>query len=241
MIPNFIIFIPIGLFLIFKNRNFEKITIILSLGLMSIPALYAYTIPALDTRYLYVLFPMFSVLSVLTIEKFVGKIDRKNLIIIFIVSLIIISSLIFYDYKKVDYEHEKESFEIMKDISTIVNGVNNLSTESRYISTIETMNQWPNLYSEMQFDIQSIPLGNNNNLHSYISNSKDKGLTHILTDNNKERADFVNELFVEETKYPYLKKIYDSKDHGFEYQIKVFEINYEIFSSFKHDNGSEQN
>jgi len=233
LIPNFIIFIPLGLFLIFQNRNFEKNTILLSLGIMSVPALYAYTLPALDTRYLYILFPMFSVLSVLTIERVIGKLNRSNIIIIIIISAIIVSSVLFYDYKKIDYEHEKESFEIMKEIYTRVNGINNLSSESRYLSTIQTMNQWPNLYSEIQFNILIIPYGNDNSLQSFILNSKDKGLTHIMIDGNKERPDFLKELFIEEEKYSYLKKIYDSKSNGFEYQVKVFEINYELFDSLK--------
>ena len=46
-------------------------------------------------------------------------------------------------------------------------------------------------------------------------------------DNDK---DFLQELYDNETKYPYITKIYDSKDDGYSYQIKIFEINYEIFS-----------
>ena len=239
-IPNFIIFIPLGLFLIFKKRNLEKNTIILSLGIMLVPALYAYTIPVLDTRYLYVLFPMFSVLSVLSIERIVGKLNRSNIIIVIVISAIILTSVLFYDYKKIDYEHEKESFEIMKEISKKVNGVNSLSTESRYLSTVQTMNQWPNLYSEIQFNILIIPYGNDNSLQNFILNSKDKGLTHIMIDDNKKRPDFLKELFIEEEKYTYLKKIYDSKSNGFEYQVKVFEINYELFNSLKDNMVLEQ-
>jgi 4-amino-4-deoxy-L-arabinose transferase-like glycosyltransferase len=234
-IPNFVIFLPLGIFLIFKNRNFEKNTIIISAGLMLIPALYAYTFPvnpALDTRYLYLLFPIFSVLAVISVEKIIGKINRANLMIIIII-IIILSSIIFYDYKKIDYDHEKESFEIMKDVLLKVKGVNNLPTESRYLSTIQTINQWPTPYSEIEFNIEIISYQNENNLQDWISKSKDKGLTHILIDDNKQRPDFLKEIFFEETKYTYLKKIYDSKNEGFNYQLKVFEINYELFESLK--------
>ena len=58
-------------------------------------------------------------------------------------------------------------------------------------------------------------------------------LTHLVVDNNEEWPDFLKELFIEEEKYAYLKKIYDSKSRGFEYQVKVFEINYELFNSLK--------
>ena len=240
MIPNFIIFLPIGIFLIFKHRNFNKNIIIISSVVMTIPAFYAYSFianPALDTRYLYVLFPVFSVLSVLSIEKICGKIPKSNIIIIVIISAIIVSSILFYDYKKIDYEHEKEAFKIMKEVSSKVKGVNNLPIESKYLSTIQTINQWPTslggVFSEIEFDIQIISYENENNLQKWISESKDKGLTHIIIDNNQQRPDFLKEIFFEETKYTYLKKIYDSRNQGFEYQLKVFEINYKLFESLK--------
>jgi hypothetical protein len=236
MIPNFIIFLPLGIFLIFQKKNFEKNTIIISSFILIIPGFYAYTFPAnpaLDTRYLYTLFPIFSVLAVLSINRVIGKINKSNIIIGIIILLIIMSSLLFYDYKKIDYDHEKESFEIMKDVSLKVKGVNNLPTESRYLSTIQTINQWPTPYSEIEFSIEIIPYQNEDNLQDWISKSKDKGLTHILIDDDKQRPDFLKKVFFEEEEYTYLKKIYDSKNQGFNYQLKVFEINYELFESLK--------
>ena len=233
MIPNFIIFIPLGMFLIFKNRNFKKNFIIIALGVLSIPALYTYTIPALDTRYLYTLLPIFAVLSVIGIERIVKKVNRSNIIIIIIISSIIFASVLFYDYKKIDYEHEKESFEIMKAISLKIEGVNNLPNESRYLTTIETIDQWPTPYSELEFNIEIISYKNEENLQDWITKSRDKGLTHIIIDDDEQRPDFLKEIFFEETKYPYLEKIYDSREQGFNYQLKVFEINYKIIESLK--------
>jgi hypothetical protein len=121
----------------------------------------------------------------------------------------------------------------MKEVSLKVKGVNNLPTESRYLSTIQTINQWPTPYLEIEFNIEIISYQNEDNLQDWISKSKDKGLTHILIDDNKQRPDFLKEIFFEETKYTYLKKIYDSRNQGFDYQLKVFEINYELFESLK--------
>ena len=239
-IPNFIIFLPLGIYLIFRNRDFKKITIILTAFTMIIPAFYAYTFPgnpALDTRYLYTLFPMFAVLTVLSIEKITGKLKKQNMIVIIIIVTIIVTSVIFYDFKKIDYDHEKESFEIMKEVSLKVKGVNNLSTESRYLSTIQTINQWPTPYSEI-IDIQIISYENENSLENFILKSKDKGLTHIIIDDNQQRPDFLKEVFFEERKYKYLEKIYDSKNEGFSYQLKVFEINYELLNLLKDNTGT---
>jgi 4-amino-4-deoxy-L-arabinose transferase-like glycosyltransferase len=236
LIPNFIIFVPFGLFLIFKNIDFKKITIILSLIVMSLPALYAYSFPVLDTRYLYVLFPMFSVLAVLSIEKIIGKLPKQNMIIIIIILAIILSSVLFYDYKKIDYEHEKESFEIMNKISNMFNNTNSLNPITSYFATSQTIKQWPSTYSQMKFEQTIIPITNYNSLNKYIVDFKDKNLTHIITDNQKEQQGFIVDIFENENNYPYLEKIYDSKIDGFSYHVKVFEINYELFDSVNNDN-----
>ncbi len=230
LIPNFIIFVPFGLFLIFKNIDFKKITIILSLIIMSLPALYAYSFPVLDTRYLYVLFPMFSVLAVLSIEKIVGKLPKQNMIIIIIILAILLSSVLFYDYKKIDYEHEKESFEIMNKISNMFNNTNSLNPITSYFATSQTIKQWPSTYSQMKFEQTIIPTTNYNSLNKYIVDFKDKNLTHIITDNQKEQQGFIVDIFENENNYPYLEKIYDSKTDGFSYHVKVFKINYELFN-----------
>lgn len=235
-IPNFIIFLPLGIFLIFQGRDFKKNTVIITILVTVIPAFYAYTfpaMPALDTRYLYVLLPMFSVLAVLAIEKIVGKLQKSNIIIIIIISAIIISSMLFYDYKKIDYEHEKEAFEIMKKISSKVNGINYLYQESEYLITSQTIEQWPNTYSKMKFSIITISTNNYNSIQDFIIESKDKGLTHIIIDDKNERQVFLKNIFFEEDNYPYLQKIYDSEIDGFTYHVKVFEIDYELFDSLK--------
>ncbi|MEK7784316.1 MAG: hypothetical protein AAB658_02670, partial [Chloroflexota bacterium] len=81
-----------------------------------------------------------------------------------------------------------------------------------------------------KFDVITIPTDNFNSLEDYISESKDKGLTHIMVDNKKERQDFLVDVFNNESNYSYLKKIYDSKDDGYVYHVKVFKIDYEKFN-----------
>ena len=235
MIPNFIIFIPLGIFLIFKKKTIENISIIILSTIMLIPAFYAYFIPALDTRYLYVLLPMFSILSVLAIQRITIKRKKINLIIIIIILAIIVSSILFYEYKKIDYEHEKESFEIMQKISPMLNGTNMLHPETSYFNTIQTIDQWPVISSKIKFNIITVPTNEYNSLQQFIFDSKDEGLSHIIIDNNIKREKFLNELFFDETKYPYLKKIFDSKDEGFNYHVKVFLIDYESFSYIKNN------
>ncbi len=230
LIPNFIIFIPFGIFLIFRKLNIDKITIILSLVILSLPALYGYTLSALDTRYLYVLFPMFCVLAVLPLEKFSSKFSNQNLIVIIIISSIIISSIGVYDYLKIDYEHEKEAFEIMKDISNFAHGINELNNESRYIPIIYTINQWPTTYKNLDFKTVVIKYIEEDSLEKFIVKSKKEGLSHIIIDNKEKRPTFMQKIFFEEEKYNFLEKVYDSKKQGFNYHVKVFKIDYSLIN-----------
>jgi 4-amino-4-deoxy-L-arabinose transferase-like glycosyltransferase len=240
LIPNFIIFLPLGIFMIFQNRNFEKKTIILSLGILALPAFYAYTIPALDTRYLYLLFPIFTVLSVIAIERISHKFKKKNIFIAIILLGIITSSLIFYDHLKVNYEHEKESFEITKKISTFVKGVNSLNGESSFFYSVQAIDEWPGTYytmgGERIFGFSIIPTSNFDSLENLIIANKENGLTHIMVKNNTEQEKFIVEIFNNENKYTYLEKIYDSKSDGFDYHVKVFEIDYKKFSLSQNKN-----
>jgi len=92
-IPSFIIFIPLGIILIFKSIDYKKITIILSILIMLIPAFYGYSREFQEMKYLYVLYPIFCVLACFTFKLLVEKFNRKNLIFCMIIGGIILSSV----------------------------------------------------------------------------------------------------------------------------------------------------
>ena len=141
-----------------------------------------------------------------------------------------IASIGVYDYLKIDYEHEKEVFEIMKDISNFAYGINEFNNEAKYIPTIYTINQWPTTYKNLDFKTMIIKYEENNSLLKFIQNSKNKGLSHIVVDNKEKRPIFMQEIFFEEEKYDFLEKVYDSKKQGFNYHVKVFEIDFNLFN-----------
>ena len=115
-IPSFIIFIPLGIILIFKSIDYKKITIILSILIMLIPAFYGYSREIQDTKYLYVLYPIFCVLACFTFKIFLEKFHRRNLIFCMIVGGIILSSMIFVEWKAMDNEHYLETYKIFTEI-----------------------------------------------------------------------------------------------------------------------------
>ena len=237
LIPTFVFFVPIGFFIILQKRDFKTITIFLFAITMLVPAFYAYGRGIEETRYLYILFPLFCVMSSFTIKKIRTKFRKQNLVMILLVTGIIFSSLIFLDYKKIDYEHEKESYLIAKDVVKITKGINFYPPDSKWIHIAEISNNWPKIplpketsYNQ-SFEIKKISPNDYSSLKDYIKNSKEKGLTHIVVNGERDNPEFLNDVFYHEEKYSYLIKEYDSLDHDFNFQIKIYKIDYIKFQN----------
>ena len=77
-------------------------------------------------------------------------------------------------------------------------------------------------------------------IEELLLNERNNGLTHIVaykSQNQKnQRSEFVVEIYENENQYQFLKKIYDSKENGFGYHMKIFEINYESFDEYRETN-----
>ena len=230
LIPNFILFIPLTVIYFIKTRMKKNNFIIIFLAVMSIPALYAYMVPAEDTRYLYFLFPIFSLLSTIVISKYLNKNKFKNYFIVLIISGIIISSILFYEYKKDDWrmnnEVEKENMEIAKEIILIADGVNQHPTEVRYIRTLQIPTEWPYLHKEIEIKTKSIPWLDNESIEDFIKQNK-KELTHIIVDDDKKLPQFLSDIYYNENKYNFLILEKDYKKSDFKSKLKIFKIDYD--------------
>ena len=229
MIPNFLIFLPFGVILFFKHRKKETNFIIIFVVICSIPILYAYLRQAQDTRYLYALFPIFSLISLYSVKSYLEKFKRKDLIIFLMIAGILTSSVIFYEYKKIDYEKERELNEFAKSIPIVIGGLNYHPTVTQYIGPSEVKEEWPFVFYDETRKIETVQTNNYNNLSDFISNNKNK-LTHLIIDDNSNLPDFLNEIYHNEEKFKYLNKIYDSKSMNYNFEIKIFEIDFEKFN-----------
>jgi|TARA_B110000438_G_C15820648_1_gene654284 hypothetical protein len=230
MIPNFLIFVPFGIIQFFRNRTKETNFIIIVLIVTSLPILYGYTSQAQDTRYLYVLYPIFCLISLFAVKTYISKISKKDIVVMLIIVGIFTSSIVFYEFKKIDYEKEREFNEIGKIISKTVSGLNYHPDETRYIRASEIPNEWPFLFNDDNHKIKTISTSNYQNLDDFISNSKGE-LTHLIVDENNQLPEFLTEIYYEEVKYEYLTKVFDSKEDGFNHHIMLFKINFEKFDS----------
>jgi len=116
-IPSFLIFVPLGVFFIFKKMDYKKSTIIFTIVVMLIPAFYAYSREFQEMKYLFVLYPIFCVLACFAFKIFLEKFHRKNLIFCMIVGGIILSSMVYVEWKSMDREHYLEAYEILTELA----------------------------------------------------------------------------------------------------------------------------
>ena len=94
-------------------------------------------------------FPHSPFFSILTIKLFVEKFQKQNVIISIILSVIIVSSILFY-YYQFDAEHDRESILIAKHVLDNTTMVNTYHPESRFIKSFDLPQKWSDLVSVHQ-------------------------------------------------------------------------------------------
>ena len=64
-------------------------------------------------------------------------------------------------------------------------------------------------------------------------------ITHLLLDENNntplindELRFHLKDIFNHENKYPFLVKVYDSRENGFNYYVKLFKIDYDLYNEW---------
>jgi hypothetical protein len=248
--PIFFVLLPLGFFGFFRKRNFDKYTILLFMIFMLIPLIYASTRGMSEPRYLLTLFPIFSLISVYTVKEITKKFNKAKLISILFVTAILLSSVVYFDYNKIDYEHEQEAYEIALEVSHITSIINEYEPESHYIhnqiAAASNSQTFPVLSSLIEPKIILVrgASGNAwpcpsdicpkiNSLTDFLIYGRDNGLEHLAVDNSQERPQFIKNVFLHEEEYLFLNKIYDSKEHGYDYHLKIFKIDYEKFESIE--------
>ena len=233
-IPLFAFFLPTGIYRLIKTKNTDLFYLLIFSVFMIIPAMYAYGREIQDTRYLFVLFPFFCVISVYGLD--VTKKFQKNNYIIIVLAVIIVSSIFLLNLEQSDFLYNSEIYQITKKIVEDANGVNGYSGSSYVkIATLEKM--WPNSLplneeGKVSSNLKIIPTDNFDTIEEYIIKSQDSGLTHIILTKNNGSL-FLDKLASDYNQYSYLEKIYDSQDHDFENEIIILKINYMDFKNKK--------
>ena len=236
IIPTFIILVPLGLIPIIKQIKFPEYVLIIIPGILAIPIIYSLSI-APDTRYLFPIYPILIIISLFGIKWIVNNFNNKKLAISIIISVIFLSSMIFLDFNKNDYSDDKEAYEISKLLITDVNGVNKSSKVVEFFKVSEIEKKWPILeYNgrlSKSFKINKIQENEFNNLEEFIVFGKNEGLSHLIIDESESLPKYMRDIILNEKKYQYLIKEFDSTETDFTYNVKKYKINYEIFDKLQ--------
>jgi len=224
LLPFLIFMVPFGLYQISKKSNFKKKILWLTMILYFVISIPQYTISA-ELRNLLFLIPIFCVISAIFLESKIEKIRMNNLILISILTVCIISSVLYLNEEKQDIELilEKESFgkfvaanyegKMMGDLTQFVK-YNLIQTEQipiNYSDKIQIINPF--------FTITSY-----DNLEKFMNGND---ISYVIIDNSLDnRYPIFQNIFYEEN-FPKLKKVYDSKNDEFsKLKVKIFKNNF---------------
>lgn len=227
MIPYLIIFVPIGIILFFKEKNIQKLLLIIPGLFLILPSLYAYTIPALDSRYLFPILPILCIIGVFSFKIYFENRKYKKIIITVIIIIVVASSFLFLNYKNINVEKEQEFIELAKIINKNTDIV--LYVNSPVLSYLDTAK----LSELKEFPVIS---SNYNNIHKLVVldfdvkdlflDMKKHGITHMIIDEEINNPIILKKISDNLEKYKNLHQIFDSKEAGYNYHIKIYKINY---------------
>ena len=237
LIPYFGFFVLFNVISRIKNwknfgLNFDSKVILSCIGIILLPALFAYVRGIDEIRYVLVALPLFCIISISWNKSISEKISKNRSVIIILIVLVLTSSIIFIEFEKRDSIHDRESFLVSQKIVELTNITNNFH-QSGYIKTSVLISSWPVLpvaeqNGKLIHVFQKMPTNNYHDLAEFIIDSKKSDLRYLVIDKDNKLFD---NLRKNPAGYPYLNKIFDSNDFDFENHFMIYEIDYKLFDN----------
>ena len=259
--PYLFILIPFGIIFSFrildqdsKSIKANWIFILLSLALLIITMAI---VP--ERRYLFYLFPFLIIFCTIPIQRVVEyglstfsftEKQRSIFLIIFIIIIIILSGYFtIVHFGKPDLVLENEKIEFAKFVVNNLHGkilrdfgpamdyffyytITDSPGEFKTYKINSDIKQYQKLTAESDpFDTIFIY---GESLQDIIINGKEHELRYIISNENSQFFyPFLDEIYHVEENYPYLIKVFDSNERGYQkLKLKVFEIDYDKFYDF---------
>lgn len=230
-IPNYIWFLPLGIIVFFTKLNFKKKSIIMITVFLAASPLYAYGRGIQEIRYLFVLVPLISIVTVLGLEKIIQRTKHEKLFLI-VLGFIVVIGLIVLLITLNPFEHQRdlERYKIAQSVVLTAKGTNDLTHIVKYYRSAALIgHEFPmQQVDSLKFIPKVIDSKSFSTLTDYLNYGMNNDLTHLVLDGRS--SDFLDDVYNKEEKYPYLVKQFDSAEYGFNEHVKIFEINYEQFS-----------
>tara|TARA_Y100000310_G_scaffold66702_1_gene62050 strand:- start:631 stop:2277 length:1647 start_codon:yes stop_codon:yes gene_type:complete len=237
LIPYFGFFMLFNVISRIKNwknfdLNFDSKVILSCIGIILLPALFAYLRGIDEIRYVLVALPLFCIISVSWNKSISEKISKNWGVIIILMVLVLTSSIIFIEFEKRDSIHDRESFLVSQKIIELTNITNSFHQDG-YIKTSVLISSWPVLPEAGQNGklihvFQKMSTNNYHDLAEFVIDSKKSDLRYLVIDKDNKLFDVLRK---NPAGYPYLNKIFDSNDFDFENHFMIYEINYKLFDN----------
>jgi|TARA_B100001105_G_C22304228_1_gene405245 hypothetical protein len=226
--------------------------IILSLGAL---ILVFSLIP--EKRHLYYIFPFLIILCTIPIQRvteyglstFAFSQKQKTIFLLIVLCVVLILSVWFtlrYDVSDSLLENEKYEFSnyVLKNLDG--NSLREFGTSLDYLHFVYVENSPEGFYNcKVEFTNELCGYDRNdgylktitvtgNSIEEIVTKGENYNLKYIIA--NEEKNDFhgfIDDVYHDESKYPYLKKIFDSDEFGFKkLAVKIFEIDYDEYHKF---------
>ena len=211
-----------------------------------------------ERRFLFTLFPFLIILSTIPIQRvtnyglstFSFNERQKSIFLVIVIGIVLLLSTIFtmgmgefgYGQPNSVMEHEKIEFteylvdnydgrilrdEIVIDYLAYVSLTSD-DNDFKSFKSPRGKNPYPDLYEPGKVVWLSV---NGKTIEELITNGETRELKYIgILEKGSYFFPFLNDLYYNEEKYPYMEKIFDSDEMDYkEFKIKAFEINYQKF------------
>tara|TARA_Y100000590_G_scaffold174303_1_gene199327 strand:- start:4564 stop:6201 length:1638 start_codon:yes stop_codon:yes gene_type:complete len=251
--PYLFILIPFGIIFSFRafdqNSKYVKRNWIFILSSFFSMCLIVATVP--EKRFLFFILPSLILFSVIPMQRVIEyglstfSFSRKQkdiFLICVLIIVIILSGLFTLRYEQADpiLENEKIDFaryalenlngNALRDFGGITDYLTDVVLlEYNHFKDFE-MNYWIDKEERKKFNFRTISI-HADNIDELITKGEKLDLKYLISNNeNTSFYPYVDQIYYNEENYPFLIKIFDSDDYGFEkLKIKIFEIDYKKF------------
>lgn len=252
--PYLFILLPFGIAFSFRafdqNSQYVRANWIFILSSLSLIIITFSIVP--ERRYLFFLYPFLIIFATIPVQRLVEyglstfsfTVKQKNIALILILCLVFGLSLIFtiLQYERPDPTYENEKLELATFIVNNLHGkmLDDSGPALEYVSYVLINDPQGNFrnyridkssgYVEKQTNVDRIYIYAKS-IDDLVSRGESLDLKYLVS--NKQKGYFhqyVDTIYDNEEKYPFLKKVFDSNDYGFKkLKVKIFEIDYKKF------------
>ena len=223
LLPLCFIFIPYSIIYLIKKRNVNFRYLLVIGAFLVIPAMYAYGRGFEEIRYALFVLPVLIIAALFLVEKLDERIKQENLIVISLIILIVISSVIYLDFRKIDSEYEKEAIDVARFVNNLPGKINDYGPESYYVEIMDLeKNLFPILSTDINFQKKIVNVAGGT-IDEILENYQDNQITYIgITEEKSYSNPSLEEIYSERNSN--FKKVYDSNKINTEFKIKIFQI-----------------